>query len=134
MSENTIFEINVKIDNVTEVKGGKAIVYFVSFHGEVNAPIFTGKVISDAVDTQIHYENGLKILSARYILEGVDSENNRCRIFIENNGIEKDGKITTTPTIITDSPVLKYLETAQLSGSVISSNEDIIIKIFEENR
>ena len=134
MNENALFEINVKIDNVTEVKGGKAIVYFVSFHGEVNSPIFTGKVISDAVDTQIHYENGLKTLSARYILEGVDSENNDCKIFIENNGIEKDGKIKTTPTIITDSPGLKHLEMAQLSGRVISEHENIIIKIFEENR
>ncbi len=130
MNEKPVFDIKVKIGETTEVLGKTAEVYFVRFSGEVNSPIFTGKTMPDAVDTQMRYSDGRATLSARYILAGVDSGGRACRVFIENNGAADDGK--TTPVIITDSPALKYLETAKLSGKISSRNGDLIIQITEE--
>ncbi len=42
------------------------------------------------------------MLSARYILEGVDGDGNECRVFVENNGqVEENGQINAVPHIVT---------------------------------
>ena len=73
------------------------------------------------------------VLSARYILEGVDRDGKDCRIFIENNGsAAENGDMHTTPMIITDSSALSYLETERLSGTIEPWEKGVIIHIFSE--
>lgn len=134
MTENILLEIEIKIDNITEIHGGSKSVSIVYFSGKASSRFFTGKVMSGAADTQIHYKDRPTELSARYILEGVDYENNYCKIFIENNGAERGGSIITKPFIITDSAALKWLETTDLSGEVIPKNGNVIIRIYGEER
>jgi len=133
MTDNLIFEINITVNEVKEVIGAKGSVRMISFGGHVFSPLFNGNVIPVAVDTQIQYNTAAKKLSARYILEGKDISGNHCRIFIENNGIDNNGIIITTPIIITDSPQLQWLENAVLKGTVVSENNQLIVKIYEEN-
>ena len=132
MIENTLLEIEIEIDNVIEIHGVSKSVSIVYFSGNAFSKFFKGKVMPCAADTQIHYKDKPTILSARYVLEGVDCENNNCKIFIENNGVEKDGNIITKPFIITNSPALKWIETANLFGKVISENNNLIIRIYSE--
>ena len=73
-------------------------------------------------------------MSARYMLEGIDSEGQSCRIFIENNGTDINGDIQTTPMILTDSKVLAWLETAELTGRLDFAGEEMIIRIFSTGR
>lgn len=127
----TIFEIEIEIERTNEVKGKNRNVCMVFFQGKVKSELFTGHVLSGGCDTQL-FDGNTKTLSARYILEGTDHDNNKCRIFIENNGIEKNGQLTTTPKIITDSPSLMYLEEASLFGKIASKNGKLNITIFEE--
>ena len=134
MTENILLEIEIKIDNITEIHGGSKSVSIVYFSGKASSRFFTGKVMSGAADTQIHYKDRPTELSARYILEGVDCENNDCKIFIENNGAERGDSIITKPFIITDSAALKWLETTDLSGEAISKNGNVIIRIYGEER
>ena len=133
MNETPVIEIHIRIKDTVSIQGDRSAVSIVSFSGEASSPSFKGKVLSGAADTQIKRADGAKTLSARYILEGVDSEGNTCKIFIENNGTDNGGKILTTPTVITDSPALKHLETAPPYGSVVSGNGDLIVRIFEES-
>lgn len=130
MKENILLEIEIKIDNITQIHSDSKSVSMVYFSGNAFSRFFSGKVMSGAADTQIHYKDRPTELSARYILEGVDCENNNCKIFIENNGAEKDGSIITKPFIITDSDALKWLETTDLYGEVISKNGNVIIRIY----
>ena len=134
MTENILLEIEIKIDNITEIHGGSKSVSMVYFSGNASSRFFTGKVMSGAADTQIHYTDRPAELSARYILEGVDCDNNDCKIFIENNGAESGSSIITKPFIITDSPTLKWLETTDLYGEVISEIGNVIIRICGDER
>lgn len=130
MTKNILLEINIKIDNVTEIYGEKESVSIVTFGGDSYSQLFTGKILPGAVDTQIHYNDKPTVFSARYVLDGLDHENNRCKIFIENNGSENAGSIITKPFIVTDSNTLKWMETADLSGRVFSENGNIIVRIY----
>jgi len=134
MTENILFEIEIKINSITEIRGDSKSVSVVYFRGNVFSRFFKGKVMPGAADTQIHYKDRPTTLSARYVLEGTDREKNKCKIFIENNGAEKDGSIITKPFIVTDSPALKWIETANLFGRVVSANDNIIIQIYEEEK
>ncbi len=133
MTDNLIFEINITVNEVKEVIVSKGSVRMISFGGNVSSPLFNGEVIPNAVDTQVQYNNAAKKLSARYILEGKDMSGNPCRIFIENNGTDNNGVIITTPVIITDSPELQWLENAVLKGTVVSENNQLVVKIYGEN-
>lgn len=134
MTESILLEIAIKIESVTEIHGGGKSICLVCFGGNASSRFFKGTVMPGAADMQIHNKNKPTELSARYILEGVDCENNNCKIFIENNGAEKDGSIITKPFIITDSPTLKWLETTDLYGEVISENGNVIIRIYGDER
>ena len=88
MNETPALEIHIKIKDTVSIQGDRSAVSVVSFSGEASSASFKGKVLSGAADTQIKRADGTKTLSARYILEGVDSEGNACKIFIENNGTD----------------------------------------------
>ena len=67
-------------------------------------------------------------LSARYILEGTTAEGETFHLYVENNGSfqsPEDNK--TRPTILTDYAPLKYLETAELTGTVEPNGEKVVL-------
>ena len=128
--EREILEIAVTTDGVTEVAGAAGTARMIMFGGTASGEFFSGRVMPCAVDTQID-SGGFTTLSARYILEGRDADGNKCRIFVENNGTSKNGAISTKPKFLTDSPVFKRFESANLSGTVVTENDRLIVKIFE---
>lgn len=126
-----IFTLHVTITGSESVEGTSGKVTMLSFHGSTDTVWFRGETVPHSVDTQIQ-KNGENVsLSARYILQGVDGDGQNCRVFIENNGwADKNGTMTTTPTVFTDSTSLKWLEQADLYGEATNDGGQLTIHIF----
>ncbi len=122
--------ITVILNEIFEVKGTKEIARMINFSGYCKCDNFQGEILPGAVDTQREDLSGNVKLSARYMIKGVDKENNKSTIFIENNGEGDLSNSFTTPLIITDSPCLKYLENASLKGTIEPWEKGVIIHIF----
>lgn len=130
-----IFRIHVFLKNIFEVQGNKGTAKMILFDGKVTSDVFTGIILPGAVDTQIKIIGNQNKLSARYILNGVDSNKQKCQIFIQNEGIDlENGEfIKTTPFILTNSEKLKWLEDSNVKGEVIGVKDGIIIRIYVDD-
>ena len=124
-----VLQIEVDIDQSYNVRGSNGSATMILFHGKSNCENFKGEILPGGVDTQKEIGGNARTLSARYCLEGTDKTGTMCHIFIENNG--NMGK--TTPTILTDSAALKFLETAKLSGTIGMRAGGVLISIYQEN-
>ena len=123
--------IHVVIDGTYTVKGHDRTANIVLFHGYADCANFCGQILPGAADTQYCGGQGFT-LSARYILEGTDSDGEGCRIFIENNGrMDDEGNIVTKPVVITDSKALSWLCTADLYGTVNDEDGGVRIDIYK---
>lgn len=123
--------IKVELTATDEVKGESGTGRMIHFGGTADCPNFKGEVLPGGVDTQKECAGKPPMLSARYILEGVDKDGQECRIFIENNGCFREGKKNeTVPLIFTDSKALSYLEHAILRGTIEPWEKGVIIRIF----
>ncbi len=122
-----LFDVCVEITETVFVKGKLHDICMLSFTGEAIGRYFNGKVIGSGVDTQYISKSGHTILCARYMLEGMDINGNKCRCFIENSGSFDDGFI---PKIVTDSPVLSEFEGAELKAETAAKENGIIVSIF----
>ena len=123
--DELIMTINVKTYEGYCVKGGKMKVYMVPFTAEAEGKYFKGATEFRSYDTQRENENEF-FLSARYILRGKDFSGRKCSIFIENNSTE-EGII---PTIITDSPDLAFLESADLYSQLETDSNKVTVRIY----
>ena len=130
-----ILRLHILLDDFNHVESDKGKITFIRFHGNAKSDLFEGIVCSGGVDTQIHRPGEYNMISARYILEGKDFAGAPCKIFIENNGVDRaDGTpMDTVPEIFTDSPNLKWLENAVLSGQVCWEDGELIIHIFVDD-
>ena len=128
MSKRLILTVNVTTYPAQGVEGSLAEVVMIPFSAEAVGDYFTGRTIFNGTDTQIS-KDGNFFLSARYLLEGTDCAGTRCRLFIENVGTSLD---RCTPTVITDSRELAFLENAKLSSIVESAENGVIVRIFTE--
>lgn len=128
MSKRIILTVNVTTYPAQGVEGSHAGAVMIPFSAEAVGDYFTGKTILNGTDTQIS-KDGKCSLSARYLLEGTDCAGVRCRLFVENVGTSLD---RCTPTIITDSRELAFLETAKLSSTVECVENGVIVRIFAE--
>ena len=130
-----VLSIEVDIDDTVDVKGDSGTATFIRFHGQSNCENFKGEILPGGVDTQTQIRGGARKLSARYILQGYDNTNTFCKIFIENNGtIEFGQEMRTKPTILTDSYALKWLESADLYGTITSrEGGGILISFYQEH-
>ena len=127
-----VLTIKVSITDCLEVKGKNENARMILFGGTCDCPCFKGKVLPGGVDTQKDLPDKGTMLSARYILEGVDSEGNECRLFIENNGqVEKNGQINAVPHIITNSSNLSFLENSELKSTVEGIEGGVLVHIFK---
>lgn len=125
-----LLEIKVKCEEPLRVVGAQKDIVMIPFTGEASGPYFSGHVMNTGVDTQKIEKDGSTMLSARYMLEGTDFGGNRCRIFIENQGIWKKG---FTPMIVTDSPLLAEWETAELYAEVDGIPGGVLVKVFKKD-
>ena len=122
-----ILTVDVKVDDAYGVEGVTRNVYMIDFHGTASGPYFNGEVIGSGVDTQKQSKDGVTRLSARYMLEGTDMENQKCHVFIENNSNDEGG---FTPIIVTDSKALAKWETTKLSAQIEPQDGGVIVKIY----
>jgi hypothetical protein len=137
MSDKLIFEVTVKIDptQIAQLKGPAGEVIMIPFGGTVEGEIFKGRVLSGGVDTQTVDQNGVRHMSARYMLEGVDNTGEQCRIYIDNNGWFSGPMalpFKTIPTFITDSKALAaYLHSNKFRTEGHPRQDGVTIKVFE---
>jgi hypothetical protein len=122
--------IKVEITATDEVRGNTGIVRMIRFTGTADCDNFKGRILPGGIDTQKEFEGKPFLLSARYMLDGIDKMGQTCRIFIENNGESNQNELVTTPKIITDSAALSYLETTGLTGTIEGWEKGVIIHIF----
>lgn len=119
-----VLRVYVNITGCHEVVSGNKTVRMLTFDGSCDGPFFQGTILPGGVDTQRAEDNETGTLSARYMIEGTDCEGNSCKLFIENNA---EFNSYTVPTIITDSPALKWLEKANLQGRIEEINGQLTI-------
>jgi hypothetical protein len=137
VSDKLIFEVLVDIDpkQVSQLKGPAGEVVMIPFSGAVKGEIFNGKVLPGGVDTQTVDQNGVRHMSARYMLEGVDKAGEKCRIYIDNNGWftgEMAMPFKTIPTLLTDSKTLApYLHCNKFRTEGHPRQGGVTIKVFE---
>jgi hypothetical protein len=129
-----VLAISIDINGADSVRSSKREATMIKFTGSINHANFKGKVLTGGVDTQIQEQGQRRTLSARYMLDGTDARGQKCKIFIENNGIaDNSGSISnTTPKIITDCKSLEYLEDANLSGTLEMRGMGVFIRVFDE--
>jgi hypothetical protein len=137
MSDKLIFEVTVEIDpaQISQLKGPAGEVIMIPFTGTVKGEIFNGRVLPGGVDTQTVDQNGVRHMSARYMLEGVDKTGKPCKIYIDNNGWftgEMAMPFKTIPTFSTDSEALApYLHCNKFRTEGHPGQGGVIIKVFE---
>jgi hypothetical protein len=136
MSDKLIFEVHVEIDNqsVSFLKGSAGEVVMIPFKGTVRGELLNGKVLPGGVDTQRVNQNGVRHMSARYMLDCVDKDGEPCHVFIENNGWFESQSMPfkTIPTFMTDSKKLgAYLHRNSFRGEGHFIDGGLVIKMFE---
>ena len=136
MADKLIFEVHIGIDekDISFLKGPAGEVVMIPFTGTVTGEIFNGVVRPGGVDTQTVNQNGVRHMSARYMLEGTDSAGEPCRIYIENNGWFETQSMPfkTIPTFYTDSKSLApYLHSNRFRGEGHPAAGGVVIKMFE---
>lgn len=129
MENEKVLLVHITIDKIVEVKGSTGYVNMVHFSGTSESKYFKGVVLPGGVDAQSQFAGERWCISARYVLEGTDMNGEACHIYIENNGVLEDGVIVTVPRILTDSPSLAWLESAELAGKVVGGEDGIVIEI-----
>lgn len=127
-----IIKIDVNIRGIEKIESSNSKVLMISFDGKASGEFFTGIILPGAIDTQQQKCDSELCLSARYMLSGKDFMNKSCRLFIQNNGIVKNCEsiIYATPTIITDSENLKWLESTILVSHVIPHKNGVQVLIY----
>lgn len=126
-----VLKLFINITEINKVESEEYSAVMIMFNGHCEGGYFQGKILKGGVDTQIIQKDGTGTLSARYIIEGTDLEGNSCRLFIENNGVIKENGIVTKPKILTDSPVLKWMEEDELTGYIDDTDGKLIITILK---
>ena len=136
MPDKLIFEVHVEIDNeaVSVLKSPAGEVVMIPFAGAVSGELLNGRVLPGGVDTQTVNQNGIRHMSARYMLDCVDKDGDPCRVYIENNGWFETQSMPfkTKPTFLTDSQKLAhYLHCNNFRGEGHFEEGGLIIKVFE---
>ncbi|MBR2106138.1 MAG: DUF3237 family protein [Treponema sp.] len=125
--EQLLLTIDVKCLDAVSVEGHSQTVVMVPFTGKAKGDFFNGEIIGSSVDTQRYKNDGTNSLSARYMIEGVDFEGKKCKVFVENNVSGDSWK----PSIVTNSQVLKDWETSALRSTVEGCEGGVTVKIFK---
>ena len=137
MNDKLIFEIAVDIDpaQVSHLNSPAGEVVIIPFSGTVTGELFQGRVLPGGVDVQTVDQNGVRHMSARYLLEGTDKTGQPCRIYVDNNGWftgEMVMPFLTIPAFRTDSQSLAdYLHSNKFRAEGHPREGGVTIKVFE---
>ncbi len=112
------------------MKNDSVMVTMVNFSGSAKSEYFEGKILPGAVDTQTKKGNAPVELSARYMIEGVDSTGKACRIYIDNKVGENTPAGYTEPTMVTDSELMSSLSRGKLLGKMDNEDGQFVIRIL----
>ncbi|MBR2826109.1 MAG: DUF3237 family protein [Erysipelotrichaceae bacterium] len=137
MNREPVIEVKVEFDQPGmkfETETGE--VSMIPFYGTVKGKLFSGIVEPWGVDTQVKNQIGIRHMSARYMLTGIDSAGEKCHIYVENNGWMTDDRpsrtFRTVPTFITDSKTLApYLHRNQFEGQGSVEEDGLWIRFYE---
>lgn len=111
-------------------KNDSVLVNMANFSGYAEGEYFKGDILPGAVDTQTVLPGGSTHLSARYMLKGIDQNEDSCHIYINNEVTSDTPKGYTQPTIVTDSRLLSSLITGKLVGKMDTTGGGFKIRIF----
>lgn len=125
---NKVVSLTIRLQESYEITSDQLKICQILFSGTADGDYFHGEILPGAVDTQRIYPDGSGELSARYTLQGEDSQGNRCFLYIENEAAL--GSNETRPYIVTDSPVLKWLADADLCGRIQMEEDALVIEIY----
>lgn len=126
-----LFSIEITEKNSETVDGTTCKVEMQLFEGIAKGDAFEGSTKAGACNSNVTktFKDGTVTNQARFILEGTDSDGEKCRIYIQDDGIMSDNVLYTRPIIFTDSKELEWLEKADIQGRVITdSNGRKIVK------
>ena len=137
MNREPVIEVKVEFDQPGmkfETETGE--VSIIPFYGTVKGKLFNGIVEPWGVDTQVKNQIGIRHMSARYMLTGIDSAGEKCHIYVENNGWLTDDRpsrtFRTVPTFMTDSKTLApYLHRNQFEGQGSVEEDGLWIRFYE---
>ena len=129
-------EVSIRPEDMSVLEGKMHQVYMIPFGGKVESELFCGTIRPGACDVQIVDAAGVKRLCAKYMLEGVDKEGNKCYLFIENVAAFEKGSnpypFHATPTFYTDSPCLyEILCRPQYRAEGWGRKDGVDIKIYD---
>ncbi len=130
MNLEKIMSVDVRITNCSSVCFEDKSVCMLGFEGSAQSEYFEGEILPFACDTQ-KYSDSSKSLSARYMLKGRDLTGNECSIFIENNAQLSSGELVTTPSFLTDSPLLSGFASSELEGRLKDTEQGVEVEIYE---
>ena len=137
MNREPVIEVKVEFDQPGmkfETETGE--VSMIPFYGTVKGKLFNGIVEPWGVDTQVKNQIGIRHMSARYMLTGIDSAGEKCHIYVENNGwltdVRPSRTFRTVPTFMTDSKTLApYLHRNQFEGQGSVEEDGLWIRFYE---
>lgn len=118
-----VFRVTLKDGDYEEVEGATCTVGMRYFTADVSGTYFNGKTLNAGSNVRKAYKDGTITDCAKFILAGEDDKGEDCRIFIQDEGVENEGNITSTPIIITDSESLEWMETADIQGRMTINAE-----------
>ncbi len=125
-----ILMLIILIGNSYQVRNDSVMVNMVNFSGYAKSEYFDGKILPGAVDTQVKKGDAPLQLSARYMLEGVDSTGKACRIYIDNKVRESTPQGYTEPSIVTDSELFASAAKGKLVGKMDNVDGQFVIRIL----
>lgn len=136
--DKLILDIHVVIDQeqISRLGAMEEEVVMIPFTGSASGPIFDGVIEPGGVDTQVVGADGIRHLSARYMLKGIDRAGQECRIYVANEGFlkvpDEPGPFTTVPSFITDSEALRpYLHQRRFVGKGVMKEDGLHILIYD---
>lgn len=130
-----LFRVNLTDTKLETVNGNTCKVDMQYFKGSADGKYFSGSVYKESSDVKKTFTDGSITHCARYILSGKDDTGTSCKIFIQDEGAEKDGKVITKPVILTNSKSLAWIETADIQGriSTNSGGDRIITYLWNDS-
>ena len=132
-----VFNICIDKSAISSFNGDCNSVTIIPFTGEVRSELFSGVILPGAVDVQVGDPSGCRNLCARYMFEGVDSDGEKCYLYVENSGwLRKDQPEGTVlhacPRFITDSKALcGYLSQNRFRTEIHPTKEGVNILVYD---
>ena len=131
------FQIFADDSLVSDMESAYGSVTFVPFTGKVESELFTGEILPGGVDVQVETPDRVRNMCAKYMFQGTDFENRKCKLYVENSGYlqpvnRQDPHFNAVPRFLTDSPALgKYLCQQRFRSEVQGKEWGIEIRIYD---